>query len=226
MDLNSENLLKLNEILVGLRDKTSDRNKSEAFLMKCRQSLNSIIKNLKTDRQKNLLIFGFPRGKEYESVEKVFFLFGLDVNSINYVTRSLGDSETAPIVVNCKHKSTVVNALRAAKHLRFDHFSRKISISPDLLLKERMTNRKLIAKRKLLNRELRQSVPNADYYYLIKNNEIVKKSQSSMESKACLENIYNLISSNNLDESREKNADIMKDIIKYIFDFQLNNIKL
>ncbi len=50
-----------------------------------------------------------------------------------------------------------------------------IGISRDMFIEQRIINKKLIDIRKYLNKELRERVTNASYYFYIKVETIIKK---------------------------------------------------
>ena len=174
----------------------------------------------------NILIFGFNRVESLYSdqqiVEILFNCIEINLNFIQTIERSSDFGTATPILVKLKHKSHVFKILKAAKKLKNFNFSKNFSIAPDLLLRERILNKYLVNRRKELNKELRDSVPDANFYFDIKNKKIVKiyNQNDASESKECLEKIYALIvkNLNNLNISEENNKNILRSICGYILE--------
>jgi len=73
--------------------------------------------------------------------------------------------------------------LKAAKQISKLEKYKHISISPDLLSEQRIVQKKLVTMRKELNKELRERIPNACFYFCIYNNKIIKKNKYESVSK-------------------------------------------
>lgn len=208
--------------LENLKNKRSLEETIEIFEMK----LGELKKRLKKSRSTNILIFGFNRVESFytdqQIVEILFNCIEINLNYIKTIERSSDFGSVAPILVKLKHKSHVYKILNAAKKLKHFKFSKNFSIAPDLLLRERMLNKYLVTRRKELNKELRESVPDANFYFDIKNKKIVKiyKDNDASESQECLEKIYALINKNlnDLNISAENNKEILRSICGFILE--------
>jgi hypothetical protein len=95
----------------------------EDILSRFSKRFNLIKNGLRKEREKNLLIFGCDNKiNEISLVEKLFYQLELDVNQINIIQGFNEFNPSSPIIVRLDNKSCVINAIKAAKNLRFHHF--------------------------------------------------------------------------------------------------------
>ena len=102
-------------------------------------------------------------------------------------------SEPRPILVKLNSTNLRADILKAAKLLKDQTEFKHISISPDLFKEQRLVQKKLIKMRKELNKEIKEHLPNAEFYFTIYNGKIVKRSKYRESSEKCEEMISDLL---------------------------------
>lgn len=161
-------------------------------------------------RDKNLILFGvgYPEEtmkeatNERDKIEvlKIFSAIGFTIESDSLKVERLKPKRTQtephPILVRLECTSENVKAtdiIRVAKNLKESTDFKHIGISLDLFVEQRMVQKKLVNMRKELNKDLRERIPDASFYYCIKNNKIVKKSKYKIVSDVCKEAVNKLM---------------------------------
>lgn len=147
------------EIIQIISDNDEDKKKRELNLILFGLKVKSDDKNL--DAISNLLT---KIGARKDDVKKVFFMNKKD--EIN---------ELAPIKLVTSNYDAKIRILKAARNLRLinENDKTKISICTDMSEIDRSRQKSLVERRKLMNVELSDK-PNINYYFGIRNNNIVK----------------------------------------------------
>ena len=112
-----------------------------------------------------------------KEIEKIFDNLQLDKNMIKDIYRfeKKKDSDFSSankVTLKQDYRMTV---LKASKNLRTKTGFEKVYINRDLTLIERITEKKLIEVKKMMNIVLKKDEPEANYYYGIKNGIIENK---------------------------------------------------
>jgi hypothetical protein len=160
----------------------------------------------KEKRNNNIILFGIhqqetasqqaSKALDKIAVIELFNDLGLTVSDESLEVERLVPKKQMlcphPILVKLKPlngspKSSSI--LKAAKQISKLEKYKHISISPDLLSEQRIVQKKLVTMRKELNKELRERIPNACFYFCIYNNKIIRKNKYESVSKVCSEDI-------------------------------------
>ena len=131
-------------------------------------------------RENNVVAFGVNESTIGDRLMMANILSAIGINSTNEIafiqrlTPKKTQNSPAPLLItlngtNLKPK----HILKAAKDLKTTDF-KNVSFSPDLTVTQRMVTKQLIKTRIDLNKELKNKIPNAEFYYGIRHNKIVK----------------------------------------------------
>ena len=132
-------------------------------------------------RENNLIVFGVDDNSkdDLSSIINIFFAIGINHNNEIQLVERLKfkrcQKGPLPILVILKGLKLKPNEiLKAAKAMKSVDELKHISISADLSVTQRMVMKQLVRTRVELNKQLREKIPEADFYYSIKHNRIVK----------------------------------------------------
>lgn len=156
----------------------------------------------KNKKRHNLIVFGAVQSKALTTEERIKEDNGL----ISNVLKSIGMNQEdkivkierliskqnsmfqPPIIIEFNNMISPMTILRSAKLLKQSNEFKHISISPDLLKKERVLLQKMIKNRNELNSKLKVIQPDAQYYYGIRSDKIVMISKDSNKKEISSDN--------------------------------------
>lgn len=124
-------------------------------------------------RNKNVILFGLTQAatstneEDKKEVIKIFNSMGIVISNesidIERLNPKRNQSGPRPILVKLNSTNLRADILKAAKLLKDQTEFKHIS-SPDLFIEQRLVEKKLIKMRKELNKEIKEHLPNAEFY--------------------------------------------------------------